>query len=109
MKEIISKIPSIFAILFAVFGGVFFGLFSCGGYVWHQQLFAALFIGILLVLLFVPSAVLNKAWKRIALVVIATGLFFLIRSVASTFYPATPESWSGFFASFVRGLQYGPC
>jgi len=109
VKELVSKSSSISAVLLAVFGGLFFGLFSCGGYVWHQQLFAALFIGILLVVLFVPSMVLNKAWKRILLVVIAPILFLVVRSASSTFYPTAPESWSEFLASFIRGLQYGPC
>ncbi len=31
------------ALFLGVLGGIFFGLFSCGGYVWHKRLFYAVF------------------------------------------------------------------
>lgn len=109
MKEKISKYIIAFTIILAIAGGVFFGLFSCGGYVWHKQIFALLFIGLMALILLAPLGGISKLWKKALLVVATSLLFILVRAGASAFYPATPESLAEFLSSLVRGIQFGPC
>ena len=109
MKKHVSKLVTIAVIVIAIVGGLFFGLFSCGGYVWHEQLFAVLFISGLLFVLFSPPRVIGKLWKRAFFVVSSSALFLFVRAAASAFYPTAPESWAELVSSFARGLQYGPC
>ena len=96
-------------ILFALMGGLYFGLFSCGGYIWHRYVFYLIFSLSLIPIFFVRLSYLNKAYKK-ALFIGSTMLIFLVvRAAASTFYPAAPNDIYEFLTSFIRGLQYGPC
>jgi hypothetical protein len=90
-------------------GGVFFGLFSCGGYHWHEQLFWLVFaVGALGTIVTPPQAL--RAWpRRAGVVALAVIAFVTIRAVASAFYPATPGSWRQFAQAVLSGLLYGPC
>ena len=99
----------VFAILLAIAGGLFFGLFSCGGYYWHSQAFTLAFSLSLLALFIFPPAKPKDRVRRVIFVAGAVTLFFVIRAGASAFYPAAPASWGEFFESFYRGLLYGPC
>ena len=98
------------SVVFAIFGGVFLGLYSCGGYIWHRQAIATTIVLLSL------AALISRFWTRgfapwrsawfVALVV---GGFFVSEATAAPFYPAPPESLSEFLRSFVRTLEYGPC
>jgi len=92
----------------AVAGGIFLGLFSCGGYVWHQQLFAALFATSLLGSLLLPPDAL-KRWPRRAVVVATLAAFVVIRAVASAFYPGTPRSIGVFVRAVLAGFWNPGC
>lgn len=97
------------SVVIAIAGGIFFGLFSCGGYVWHKQLFNSVFTVSLICVFCLMSSLCVPLWKRFAVIVILFYLFITIRAVSSTFYPAKPESWSEFFHQFYIGFLYGPC
>jgi hypothetical protein len=98
------------SVVIAILGGVFLGLFSCGGYVWHKQAIAAAIVLLTLAALLARFATRGFAlWRSGAFVAIVVGGFFVSEATAAPFYPAPPESLSEFWQSFVRTLQYGPC
>lgn len=102
-------IPPVVAIAEAVAGGVYFGLFSCGGYGWHQDLFWIVFLSSLAFVMLVPPRALRGASKRLGFTTAAVAAFLIIRGAASAFYPAPPESWGEFGADTWIGIWYGPC
>jgi cytochrome bd-type quinol oxidase subunit 2 len=103
------NVPPILALVVAVLGGIFLGLFSCGGYVWHRQLIYLLLSVSVVLVLFVPTDWLKTRTRRVLFVVAIACLFAVVQSVASTFYPASPKSASEFTMNFLRALWYGPC
>jgi len=100
--------PAVAGIL-AVAGGIFLGFFSCGGYVWHQQLFAALFAVSLLGSLLLPPDALNRWPRRAVFVVVTLAAFLVIRAVASAFYPGTPTSIGVFVRAVLAGFWSPGC
>jgi uncharacterized membrane protein (UPF0136 family) len=93
----------------AVTGAVFFGTFSCAGYVWHSDLFWALLLACLTFATLLPIRALRSVPQRIAFIATVLAAFFVIRGAASTFYPAPPESWTDFGHGTWLGILYGPC
>ena len=90
-------------------GGVFFGLFACGGISWHLSAFYAALTAATLLAVVVPK---QRAWPvlgRIGVVVGVIAMFRLSQALAAPFYPAPPESWSQFSHMFVSALKHGPC
>jgi hypothetical protein len=105
----LKRAPLIAAITLAGLGGIYFGLFSCGGYVWHRQLFFGFLGALTLVALIFPWRRTSPICGRIG-VVAAIGLaFFFTEALAAPFYPAPPESWSEFMRLFLYTLERGPC
>jgi hypothetical protein len=104
-----STLFLVLSILLAIGGGVFFGLFSCGGYRWHSQAFIAVFSFSLLALITFQPAMPKDRAIRVILGAGAVALFFVVRAGASAFYPDAPGSWGEFFERFYLGLLYGPC
>lgn len=105
----ISKVVIAVTVLLALLGGVFFGLYSCGGYVWHQQIFTITFGGSVCLSVLLPSVVLRKFFTRITFSVVVVLLFLIVQAVAATFYPAPPGSWAKFSSSFLSHMEFGPC
>jgi hypothetical protein len=93
----------------ALWGGVYFGLFSCGGYVWHWQLFQVLLALALVLAIVVPPSSLRPLLRRATFAVSIIGAFILARGVASAFYPAAPSSLKDFGRAIVSGIVDGPC
>lgn len=102
-------LPTICAIFFAIFGGIYFGLFSCGGNAWHKQAFYAVLAAFTIVALVVPFSRTRPFLTRLGLVVGVESGFVLSQAVAAPFYPSAPESWSAFFRGFAWALEHGPC
>lgn len=109
MKSKVSNGMVILLAILTIGGGVFFGLFSCGGYLWHMQLHTSLMAIAAIGIIFVPPSFLHAIWKRIAFIAMSLALFVVVRASASAFYPAAPENMSEFIESFIIGIQYGPC
>ncbi len=107
--EKVSKSILFATITVASLGGIYFGLFSCGGYVWHKQLFSVVFTVLLFLFVVFPPHKLKRINKRLPLFLLLIALFFVVRAAASAYYPAPPESIAEFFNEFLRGLIYGPC
>jgi hypothetical protein len=108
-KQTITTIALTGAILLSLGGGVFFGLFSCGGYMWHQQLFLTVFLLFLLAFLVFPPAAFKHIFSKGLILILLIGSFFVVRAGASTFYPSAPESMQEFIEGFILGVKYGPC
>jgi len=105
----IRMVSPVAAGVLAVWGGVFFGLFSCGGYVWHWQLFEAL-LGVAMIATVVAPPWQLRSWPRRGVFVLALACgFVLTRAVASCFYPATPTSFGEFGRDVIHGLLRTPC
>lgn len=97
------------AVLLAIAGGGYFGLFSCGGYIWHKQAFAVVLGLVTLAALMAPTSGSRSLFARAAVLPVVLLNFFVTQAVAASFYPAQPESWSAFFSLFWSALGGGPC
>ena len=105
----LSKATTLIGYAIAILGGIWFGLFSCGGYAWHKWTFWYSLCAIAVVLLFFPIRPLPVTLRRIPA---ALGLFvvaFLVRSLVAAFYPGPPDSISSYISSVWLALTYGPC
>lgn len=99
----------IIAIAFACVGGVFFGLFSCGGYLWHGQLYWALAALFIVFALLSAGSLLGTWPRRIAFPFAFALIFIFCQSVAAPFYPTAPSSITEFSHNFLTTLKYGSC
>jgi hypothetical protein len=97
------------ALLFAVLGGSFFGLASCGGYGWHKSAYLAVLALSTAVALWFPISASHPFAARAGLVVTIGIGYFVSEATAAAFYPSAPGSWSEFFAAFKSSLFHGPC
>jgi len=109
MKSKISNGMVILLAFLVIAGGIFFGLFSCGGYVWHKQLHTSLMAIASIFIMVAPPNFLLAIWRRVVFITTSLAIFVVVRASASAFYPAPPENISEFMKSFVIGAQYGPC
>jgi multisubunit Na+/H+ antiporter MnhB subunit len=98
----------IFALLLAALGGVWFGLFSCGGYVWHHQLMHWTLGALAVALLLFPPRRAASLSRRAALALAVVGTFFVFHALAAPFYPAFP-SFGDYFRQVGLALATGPC
>jgi len=96
------------AFLVALLGGVWRGVASCGGHVWHNQaMFAVLALAALSVALFAPSQGLSFR-RRAFLAVAVIGTFFIARALSAPLYPAFP-GFGDYFRQLGMALSTGPC
>lgn len=104
----LQRISISLALTVAVLGGAFFGLSSCGGYVWHHQLFYAVaaITTLCAVVLWRPAA--GRAWKVVALVLGLIAIHRTVEAAVAPFYlgAATPYEY---FCDAVDAFQNGPC
>lgn len=98
----------IFALLLAALGGVWFGLFSCGGYAWHHQLMHWTLVVLVLALLLFPPRRAASFGRRAALALAVIGTFFVVRALAAPFYPAFP-GFGDYLQQVGLALTAGPC
>jgi hypothetical protein len=94
---------------FVLSGAVYFGIASCGGYVWHKEFFRASTVLLYVSALVLPSAPL-ASFKKKAL--FAAGLplaYALLESAIAPFYPGPPDSLGDYGELFLSSLEFGPC
>ena len=106
---IAGRILNVAALAVAVVGGIFLGLFSCGGYAWHKPAFLALLVACTGAALFFPASAARPLAARIGLVVLVGIGYLASQAAAAAFYPAAPASWSEFATRFASSLVHGPC
>jgi hypothetical protein len=90
-------------------GAAYFGFFSCGGYVWHKDLFWVVTGTATVAAVVAPSMVLRSLGRKIFFVAFLFIAYFTIEATVATFYPGPPESLSEFVQLFVQSLELGPC
>jgi hypothetical protein len=92
-----------------VLGGVFYGLFSCGGYVWHRQFIEQTGITLVFLALFWPPKFLIPWWRRLLYPPTMFLLFRLVQGVVFCFYPSLAPTWREVWQALVFGMWEGPC
>lgn len=93
----------------AVLGGIYFGLFACGGYVWHSHVFQTVFLGLLALATFLPPYSMKRIATRVSVAVAIVIVFAVTEAATTCFYPLSPDSWSEFLRGFLLHLKNGPC
>ena len=96
-------------ILLAVAGGTFLGLFSCGGYLWHRQLFDFLILAGVVISLVMPPRWMRNLPRKVGFVATVLILFVVVQALASSFYPSAPADARALWHGFLAGLNTGPC
>ena len=104
-----ARMINIAAVVFAVLGGSFFGLSSCGGYAWYKTAFMSVLATLTFTALWFPVSVSRPHLARAGIIVFVCLGYIIVEAIASTFYPGPPESWSEFWAGFRISLAHGPC
>jgi hypothetical protein len=94
---------------FVLLGAFYFGLASCGGYLWHQQAFRGVTVALYLAALFLPSSLLPSLKYKLAFAVCLPLLFVVLESAVAPFYPGPPNSLSEYQANFLQSIEFGPC
>jgi hypothetical protein len=97
------------SLLVAVLGGIFFGLFSCGGHSWHGTAFFALLGICTAAALYFPVSPGRPLAARVGLVLLIFFGYLTSRAAAAAFYPSAPESWSEFSSRFAASWFHGSC
>jgi hypothetical protein len=94
---------------FVTVGALFFGIASCGGYVWHKEFFR--FAGFTLCLLAVscPSTLLPGLRSKVLFALALPMGFVLLESAVAPFYPGPPASVAEYGLLFLHALQFDPC
>lgn len=102
-------LPTACAVSVAVLGGVFLGLFSCGGYAWHKEALFWLLVGAIAIAALVPLHRKRPVLSRVAVVLGVPALFLTVQAATAPLYPALPASWSEFSRVFMSTLEHSPC
>jgi len=111
-KEITTLIP----VAIAVVGGIYFGLFSCGGYAWHKSLYNFVLMATIVICSIILWKKADKSKGRGKLIATLTIWIILVcatyttcEAAAAAFYPDSPTSLTDFWSRFLIGLKNGPC
>ena len=95
--------------LFVLLGAIYFCLASCGGYVWHKQVFYFSGIGFGFLALITSSSLLPSVRSKLVFALAVPLLFVVTESAVAPFYPGPPNTFHEFAIAFLQALEYGPC
>lgn len=96
-------------LLIAGLGGIYFGLFSCGGIGWHRTAFLAGLAAAALIIPMPPALRRSPKLSRMAFLIGVFAIFHLFQLLAAPFYPRAPESWSEYFQLLRNTVAHGLC
>jgi len=97
------------AVTVVVVGAIYFGIASCGGYIWHKEFFHLFAPALAVVAATAPSQVLqSRSRKAVFLGALAVG-YLVIEAAVAPFYPGPPQSLAGYASHFLQALEFGPC
>ena len=94
---------------FVLLGALYFGLASCGGYLWKKQAFLAISTALYVAALSFPSSLLHSVGRKLAFAIGLPPLYIVLESATAPFYPQPPNSLAGYGAIFLQALKFGPC
>lgn len=103
------NIAPITTAIFVSLGGVYFGLFSCGSYIWHSQLFYVVVTVLLLATLTYPANFIDNWYKKLIFLILLAAIYFVFEASSGAFYPTPANSLVEFVQLFWQGLVYGQC
>ena len=95
--------------LVASVGGVWFGLFSCGGYAVHKQLMAWSLVLMAVATIATPPFSRSNLWRRFAFSAGLFAAFYLCRALSAPFYLADFQSFGDYLSQVRVALEFGPC
>lgn len=101
----------LFWILLAVtiLGGVYLGLFACGGFLWHRMLIERVCMGSAAASFLLPPVFLKQWYRRILLLPAIYLLFNAVQCFTNCFYPSPPSSLRELIHDFILHWQTGLC
>ncbi|OYT91273.1 MAG: hypothetical protein CFE43_14355 [Burkholderiales bacterium PBB3] len=106
--DLIGHVLAFSALIFIASGAAYFGVASCGGYVWHKQMFCYVAPVIAISAVIVPGNRLPSFGSRVAFLLALLVGYFVIEAVGSMIYFGG-ENWREYGNLFIRALEYGPC
>ena len=92
-----------------VVGAIYFGLFSCGGYAWHQSVFGGIALGVCVAAVAVPSRLLFSVRRKALFLLLLGAGYFAIESAVAPLYPSAPGSLAQYIQAVLHSAQVGPC
>lgn len=111
-----KAITTVIPVAIAMVGGIYFGLFSCGGYVWHKSLYNFVLVSTVIICFSILWKKADKSTSREKSIVTFTIWIILVwatyttcEAAAASFYPDSPISFSDFWSRFLICLKNGPC
>jgi hypothetical protein len=97
------------AIATATLGGAYWGLLSCGAYVWQFNLFAIFAVTVTLLEILLPKRA-GWSWTRVLMLpLVMLALYLASEALVAPFYPGPPESLQKYGERVLITLEYGPC
>ncbi len=109
IRHIIGSAVVLVCACFVLLGAFYFGIASCGGYVWHKEAFRGVSITLYVAALACPKSLLPSIGRKVAFAIGLPLLFVLVESATAPFYPGPPSSLVEYGAIFLRALEFGPC
>lgn len=97
------------AVATSVIGGAYWGLFSCGAYVWHFRLYVGMAIAVTGLAILLPSRTGPSLTRATALPLIVLASFAMSEALVSPFYADSPDTLSEYGRLVLLTLRTGPC
>jgi hypothetical protein len=114
LESMLTQSPStsrkfaVMALVVAALGGAYLGLFSCGGYVWHERM-VLLGMAVPTIAAIALSASGTRFWVRALVLSLGVVLTYRVSiAIAWPFYVG-PTSVHDYVSEFSRALFFGPC
>lgn len=104
-----KRVSLIAALILAALGGIYFGLFSCGGYAAHRQIVCGLLAVATLIAVILPLQRASPVVSRVGVIAGVAATFIFCEALAAPFYLSQPESLSEFMRVFLSTIGRGPC
>ena len=94
---------------FVLLGALYFGVASCGGYLWHKQAFRGIAVALYIAALLLSSSLLPSLRHKLLFAACLPLLHAVLESAIAPFYPGPPNSISEYGAHFLQAIKFGPC
>ena len=105
----IGNVAAIACSSVVLLGGLFFGVASCGGEVWHWNAFVVLSGTLYAATTMLPSAWLSSVRSKLLFGIFMLLVFAFARSASSPLYPTVPSSFASYAQAFTKALTAGAC
>ena len=107
-RAALAALSQIASFATAVAGGLYFGLFSCGGPHWYWRVFEALAAVVLAATLSVWPPGRYRLVKSVGFVVVLVATFVIVQATIAPLPWVTPTS-RAYWRQVLVSIQKGPC